>query len=47
MEKQTSDFSPEEVQSLLRECAVTQLRLMTLKQLIAGLRKDYADTLAK
>jgi hypothetical protein len=47
MEKQSSDFTPEEVQSLLRECALTQLRLMTLKQLIEGQEKAYANIPAK
>ena len=47
MEEHVSDFRPEEVQSLMRECAVTELRLMTLKQILEELDKDYADTLAK
>ena len=47
MEKDPSDFRPEEIQSLMRECAVTELRLKTLQQLIEELGKNYADTLAK
>jgi hypothetical protein len=47
MEKQTSDFRPEEIQTLLRDCAVTKLRLIMLKQITEALNKNYADTLAR
>jgi hypothetical protein len=47
MEEQVSDFRPEEIQTLMRESAVTELRLRTLKQIMEELEKEYADTLAK
>ena len=47
MEEHVSDFRPEEIQTLMRECAVTELRLRTLKQIMEELDKDYADTLAR
>ncbi len=47
MEKDPSHLRPEEIQSLMRECAVTELRLRSLRQLIEELDKNYAETLAK
>jgi hypothetical protein len=42
-----SDLPPADVHELLRACAATELHLNTLKQMVEGLEKDYADTLAK
>jgi hypothetical protein len=47
IESDPTDFRPEEIQTFMRESAITELRLITLKQLIVNLGKDYADTLAK
>jgi hypothetical protein len=47
MEEHASDLRPEEIQTLMRECAITELRLTTLKQLMDELNKNYADTLAR
>ena len=47
MEKHTKDMRPEDIHQLMRDSALSYIRLHTLKQLIEGLDKNYVDTLKK
>jgi len=47
MEGGPDKFTPEEIDTLLRGCAVTGVRLYTLHQIVEQLEKSYADTLKK
>jgi hypothetical protein len=47
MEPEDGHLSAEEREGLIRDCARTYMRLVTLKQLVGGLQKNYEDTLHK
>jgi hypothetical protein len=47
METGPDKFTPEEIDTLLRGCAVTGVRLYTLHQIVEQLGKSYAEALKK